>query len=282
MLESPPGDVRSGWAEQYRAQGYLNIPDLLPPATVRGLQAAFDELERQGTLRVGEEELVDHTDIIFLHEAFASVLREPRVVALLTALLGPSVELYDTKFINKPLRAMGFSSFAWHQDFAFYPHTNHDLLAFAIHLDDEDERSGPVRLLPGSHRLGPLPHCQDGQFLHRLARVPPEAERDSVLLTGRAGFVTVHHCLTVHCSDPKERYGHRRIAYYDVRAQDNAQLAGYLRRSAGWEVTPRPPGESRYARFPDESRIELRGASGRLCDPFGLLASGRGHSEPET
>lgn len=276
-VEGGPRGSGPEWADAYRAHGYLNIPDLLSRSTIDGLRSAFNELERHGTVRVGDEEIVDYTDIIFLHDAFESVLHEPRVLELLTSLLGLHVELYDTKFVNKPRRGSGRVQFGWHQDFAFYPHTNYDLLSFAIHLDEEDELSGPVRVLPGSHRLGPVSHCEGGEFLYRIAEVLPHAERDSVPLIGPAGFVTVHHCLMVHSSEPKVHGGDRRVAYYDIRAQDNVQLAGYMRRSAGHAITPRPAGESRYARFADGSRVELRGASGKLFDTFGLLASGSGH-----
>jgi phytanoyl-CoA hydroxylase len=33
----------------------------------------------------------------------------------------------------------------WHQDWAFYPHTNDDLAAVGIMLDDCDLENGPIR-----------------------------------------------------------------------------------------------------------------------------------------
>ena len=43
----------------------------------------------------------------------------------------------------------------WHQDWAFYPHANDDLLAIGVALDDCEEENGPLMVIPGSHK-GPI------------------------------------------------------------------------------------------------------------------------------
>jgi phytanoyl-CoA hydroxylase len=259
-------------AAEFRHDGYLTLPGFLPSRTVEAMRSAFDALEMQGRIRVGDLVPVDVFDIVYLHDAFAEVLGDAFLLSLLAALLGPGLELYDSKFINKPRHDAGLSTFDWHQDFAGYPHTNFDLVTVGIHIDDEHEDSGPLRVLPGSHRLGPLSHADDqGHYLHRLTSIPDETETRAISLTNAAGFVTVHHCLTIHSSDQKKSRGNRRVAYYQVRADDNVQLAGHRRRSAGYRIGPQREPSPRYARFPDGSQVELRGESGRIidhtCDP---------------
>ena len=39
----------------------------------------------------------------------------------------------------------------WHQDWAFYPHTNDDVLAIGVLLDDCDLANGPMLVTPGTH-----------------------------------------------------------------------------------------------------------------------------------
>ena len=39
----------------------------------------------------------------------------------------------------------------WHQDWAFYPHTNDDMLAIGVLLDDCDLANGPMLVTPGTH-----------------------------------------------------------------------------------------------------------------------------------
>src|SRR3546814_12432932 len=52
----------------------------------------------------------------------------------------------------------------WHQDWAFYPHTNDDILAVGVIIDDMSEENGPLMVFPGSHR-GPVhDHHADGVF----------------------------------------------------------------------------------------------------------------------
>ena len=49
----------------------------------------------------------------------------------------------------------------WHQDWAFYPHTNDDLLAIGVALDDCEEENGPLMVIPGSHK-GPYTTIMQG------------------------------------------------------------------------------------------------------------------------
>jgi hypothetical protein len=48
------------------------------------------------------------------------------------------------------------ASFALHQDYPYFPHERHSVVAASIHLDDADEENGCLRVVPGSQRLGPL------------------------------------------------------------------------------------------------------------------------------
>jgi hypothetical protein len=89
-------------------------------------------------------------------------------------------------------------------------------------------------------------------------------------MTGPSGQVTVHHCLTLHTSEPKRSTSMRRILITQYRARDAIQLAGVI-----WESTGLAVGESdgpRTARFTDGSMVELRGRDGRLYDRYGRLA----------
>ena len=70
---------------------------------------------------------------------FQALVREPKIVAILQQLLGPSVRLYGGK-LNMKSASYG-SPVEWHQDWAFYPHTNDDLLAVGISLDDSSSKT---------------------------------------------------------------------------------------------------------------------------------------------
>ena len=95
-------------------------------------------------------------------------------------------------------------------------------MAVGIHLDDEGPDSGSVRVIPRSHQWGILSHTQGERFASRCTDSRRKLDdEESVLMTGPAGFVTAHHCLTLHMSAPKRNAQPRRVIIFQYRAQDN-------------------------------------------------------------
>jgi phytanoyl-CoA hydroxylase len=71
---------------------------------------------------------------------------------------------FDTGKLN--MKSAGFGApVEWHQDWAFYPHTDGDLAAVGIMPDDCGIENGPMMVIPGSHQ-GPVydHHGPDGRF----------------------------------------------------------------------------------------------------------------------
>jgi len=90
---------------------------------------------------------------------------------VLTDLLGADVALQTAKLnIKAPGGGMAVE---WHQDWALYPHTNDDLLAVGVMVDDVDEENGPLQVIPGSHRGPILDHSNpDGVFCGKPSLQP--------------------------------------------------------------------------------------------------------------
>jgi ectoine hydroxylase-related dioxygenase (phytanoyl-CoA dioxygenase family) len=203
-----PADVKV-----YQDQGYLVVPDVLDAAALTAVRA---ELAR--TLD-GARAVTTHTDRYDLepghrpddprvrrikqphrfYPVFRDLMRHPRLVAVLQALLGRGVRLHGSK-INLKSPRYG-SPVEWHQDWAFYPHTNDDLLAVGVMLDDATSDNGPLLVVPGSHRGPTFDHHADGCF---CGAIDPAAIRDEIAravpLTGRAGSMSFHHVRLVHGS----------------------------------------------------------------------------------
>ena len=96
------------------------------------------------------------------HPEYARAARHPKIVAVLKDLWG--TVRFDTGKLN--MKSAGYGApIEWHQDWAFYPHTNEDLAAAGIMLDDCEMENGPMMVVPGSHR-GPIydHHGPDGRF----------------------------------------------------------------------------------------------------------------------
>lgn len=261
----PAADLEKA-AAFYEEYGFAGFPDLLGPDDLAELRGAFDELLEKGEIsyREGEEFLMVN-DALYTHPVFERFVSDRRIVEAVETLVGRAVEVQHSKLICKPLQDRGTGVIEWHQDYPFFPHSNFDLLAVGIHLDEETEAEGPVRMIPGSHRDGVRSHVVDGEFANRVAEPPEEEDSDrGMLMTGPAGQVTMHHGLVLHASSPKTSDRQRRILVTQYRAQDAIQLAGVVWRCAGHEVSDNS-GE-KFARFPDGTEVELRGRGGRLYD----------------
>ena len=120
-------------------------------------------------------------------------------------LVGPDVKFLDTMLNFKC--AGGGEEIKWHQDAPYFPHTNFNILSTAMFLEDVGPEQAPMGVIPGSHRgkLFEL-YGTDGQWSGHisdedLARVDLDS---ATYLTGPAGMVHIHNCVTVHGSGRNE------------------------------------------------------------------------------
>ena len=69
-----------------------------------------------------------------LDEVYERARRNERLLDIIECLIGPGVRFDHSKLNFKPVG--GGAAIDWHQDWAFYPHTNDDLLAVGVYLGD--------------------------------------------------------------------------------------------------------------------------------------------------
>ena len=116
-------------------------------------------------------------------------------------LLGPNIKFHHSKLNFKWFG--GGEEVKWHQDIQFWPHTNFSVLTIGVYLDDVDDVTGPMGVVPGSHK-GKIfdQYNSDDQWVGCLSDgdLKKIALEDAVYLQGPAGSVTVHHCRTLHGS----------------------------------------------------------------------------------
>jgi ectoine hydroxylase-related dioxygenase (phytanoyl-CoA dioxygenase family) len=224
----------------YRRDGFIVVPDLLDAREVAELRRIIAELV------AGAAAVETHTAVYDLepghtrqdpkvrrikqphkvHPAFDAVVRKPAVLDVLNALVGPDLRLQGSKLNMKAARYG--SPVEWHQDWAFYPHTNDDILAIGVMLDDMALDNGPLLVVPGSHR-GPVwnHHGEDGRF---CGLVDPAAISDEIAravpLTGRAGSMSFHHVRALHGSAQNVSDRDRNLLLYEVMAADAWPLLG--------------------------------------------------------
>ncbi|MBO0738371.1 MAG: phytanoyl-CoA dioxygenase family protein [Alphaproteobacteria bacterium] len=224
----------------YRRDGFVVVPDILSPDEVAALRRVTDEFVRIACSISANDDTYDLEDSHsateprvrrikaphLQHPEYARAARHPKIVELLTDLWG-SVR-YDTGKLNMKSAGYG-AAVEWHQDWAFYPHTNDDLAAVGIMLDDCEIDNGPMMVVPGSH-LGPIydHHGADGRFCGAID--PGNCDLDfsrAVPCLGKAGSVTVHHVRAVHGSATNFSGRERRLLLFQYRAADAWPLLGF-------------------------------------------------------
>jgi ectoine hydroxylase-related dioxygenase (phytanoyl-CoA dioxygenase family) len=219
----------------YQRDGYVAVPRLIDAAQVEALRRATDTF-------VERSRAVATSDAVFdldpRHTAAAPALRRIKNPAdhdalyrwvafdspipdIVTQLLGPSIRFHHSKLNLKSSR-IG-AAVEVHQDAAFYPHSNDDVLAVGLLLDDATAANGAMAVLPGSHR-GPIFTHEDGQgrFVGCM-RDDDVAALDrggAVLLELPAGSIHIHHYRLIHWSAPNASPAERRLLINAYTAAD--------------------------------------------------------------
>ncbi|MEO3974847.1 phytanoyl-CoA dioxygenase family protein [Streptomyces sp. CAU 1734] len=218
--------------EHYRREGFVVVPSLLTAADIQLVDAAVEELAGDGDPEriaavfeferesVGGERVARRLHQPYeQHRTFARLAADERVTDRVVSLLGPDLALQHSKLNLKPARVG--APVDWHQDLTYFPHTNDDLVAVLIHLDDATERNGCVELLPGRHRRFLDHSLPDGSFAGRITESLDEERHGApVAVEGKAGSAIFLHPLTPHRSAENRSPQRRRALIYQYRAAD--------------------------------------------------------------
>ena len=224
----------------YREQGYVVVEDVISPEVLARIHAAIAELTAKAKGVTAHNEIYDleptHTaerprvrrikTPHKWHPVFREVLSSPVLLDVLKKLLGPDVRLHGSK-LNVKAPHYG-SPVEWHQDWAFYPHTNDDILAIGLMLDDVALENGPLLVMPGSHKGPTYDHHADGRFCGAMD--PAAVDLDfakAVACLGRAGSASFHHVRLVHGSAQNTSDRPRQLMLYECAAADAWPLVNF-------------------------------------------------------
>ena len=219
--------------------GYLMVENVIKPEELMRLQEiTYDLIDRSREISESNEvydldeghspDTPKLTRIKLPHKVapyFEEILKKSGVTEVLRDLLGDHATLLTAKLNTKA--PGGGAAVEWHQDWAFYPHTNDNLLAFGLMLEDVEEDRGPLMVIPKSHKGPVLSHSANGVFCGAVNPDDPEFHLDqAVTLTGKAGSMTVHHARTLHGSAPNRSDRARLILFYEIARADAWPILG--------------------------------------------------------
>jgi ectoine hydroxylase-related dioxygenase (phytanoyl-CoA dioxygenase family) len=258
-------------ASFYETNGYLIVPGIFDSAELGQLRSALAEvLAEAADLQASNEKFAlslpqDGSgrryvkrvfNPIIRHDLFKDLVSNVKILDIVENLIGPDITLQQTKLNLKP--PAEDASFEWHQDFPFFPHTNFDVVAVMIFLDDTDDTNGCLRVIPGSHKLGPLEHdfSADGQaYGTEVSDKSVFADESAwVNLVVPAGSIALHHCCMLHSSGANHSERSRSTFVFEYRSSDARQIAGATD-PAGWGT---------QVRGVDRGNVRMEASSYRL------------------
>ncbi|MEM7347471.1 MAG: phytanoyl-CoA dioxygenase family protein, partial [Chloroflexota bacterium] len=227
----------------YNEHGFLHVPEVYSVAETEGLSNAMDSLVedwalttpgwtgpwRQAYMDPEIEKKVKLTALHDLHlysSAWAQAIIHPKLVAVLSDLLGPNVEFHHTTMHIKPPQTG--HPFPMHQDNPFYEHQNGRYIDVLVHLDDTFHENGEIRFLAGSHKQGHIDHIIETADGPCHPHLPADEYKlaDTVPVPAKAGDIVLFNIDTIHGSYINQTKKPRRLVRMGYRDPQNRQLAG--------------------------------------------------------
>ena len=223
----------------YNDQGYLLVEDVISENQHKEMLALVDGFFEKSKMIRENDNIFDLEDghssdnprlkrVKQPHQHsqfFWDIIKESKIEEILRDILGDNVSLKTSKLNTKA--PGGGAAVEWHQDWAFYPHTNDNVLALGLMLNDVDIDNGPLMVIPESHKGPVLSHFNNGVFCGAID--PDDSDFDmskAVTLTGKARSMTIHHARTLHGSSPNNSNRDRLVLFYECNSADAWPLVG--------------------------------------------------------
>ncbi|MGE0210670.1 MAG: phytanoyl-CoA dioxygenase family protein [Parvibaculaceae bacterium] len=167
---------------------------------------------------------------------FAELCRHPKILDAVESLLGPNLLLWNSSFLPKAPNSKTW--FTWHQDATYWGLQPPRILSVWLALSEATSENGCLRVIPGTHLEGQLPH--ENTFDPTVG-LPRGQQVTSAVDEGRAldlplapGEASLHHVLVVHGSGSNQTDGWRlgcNMTYLatEVRPQNGPESAVLVR-----------------------------------------------------
>jgi hypothetical protein len=229
--------VDTSCRESFDRKGFAIIDRVLARDEIAELievTRACTSLPRDGVLARGGE-VYGVRDLIWQIPEIRRLAHSPKLLDLVKAILGPEAFVVRGLFFDKTLSTNW--NLPWHQDLtiavrarrevpgygpwtrkAGIPHVHapaaclERMVTLRLHLDDCGSQSGPMRVLPGSHRSGRLDAVVASQWAARAGEL-------AVDCLVHAGGAMVMRPLLMHASASGTAAGHRRVIHLEYAAE---------------------------------------------------------------
>ena len=174
-------------------------------------------------------------DLPLFHDDFYDLAFHPRIALTVDALIGPDINLYETSFVSK-LPGFPGDFRDWHQDSEYSdPQSSTANVTALLYLDEMDGNSGATWVVPGSHKLGPLPHVVPREAVSSKGKEVADKHRfagQGVSFDFQPGDALIFLARLVHKSGPNYSGQLRLSLAYNYVQKENYDL-GHVTRWVG-------------------------------------------------
>jgi phytanoyl-CoA hydroxylase len=230
-------------AEEFRENGFLIIRNVLTADELATMRQRADEIaggnlpdgspitrQIEPAIQRGETKVETYEDslrkmvglALARDDVFEAHAKRPKIVAMMQALLGPDLTLYDDQLFMKAPRVGSRQPYHQDQPAGFYIDPPDQLVTCWTALDESTEENGCLRYLSGSHKLGPRPKTERAHYEARAKEGALPGEVPLVLPPGGCG---IHHGWLWHASDVN-RSDKRRRGYATHYVSSNVRYTG--------------------------------------------------------
>jgi hypothetical protein len=199
----------------YKRDGYVTPAYRLPADVLATLRVEIERLI-DGNAGIRPEQLAGahikaNTDTgVVGNTALLDFTRHPDLLDIVEQLIGPDIVMWGSQVFSKP--AGDGMEIPWHQDGQYWPMRPLANVTLWIAVDAATTENGCLRVIPGTHEGGLMPHKVDnkeGMVLNQKLDVDASKACDIVLEPGQ---ISLHHAMIVHGSNPN-RSARRRCGY---------------------------------------------------------------------
>jgi non-heme Fe2+,alpha-ketoglutarate-dependent halogenase len=231
----------------YERDGYICPVEAFSPERARAWRERLEAFEgSEGQKMTRGHNFKPHLLFPWVDE----IVHAPEVLDAVEDLIGPDIRLFHLSVWPKDAGSGTYVS--WHQDATYFALTPACHVTAWVALTDAPVEAGCMEVVPGSHKLGQLPHAelQDTEnLLSRGQTLSVDVDRrTTAFMPVKAGQFSLHHTHLVHNSRPN-RWHDRRIGLGISYIPTSARCTSSTRVTA---MLVR--GEDRYGNFDDERR----------------------------
>ncbi|MBQ4862181.1 phytanoyl-CoA dioxygenase family protein [Pseudoalteromonas sp. MMG013] len=203
--------------ELYQSRGFWIAPKLLGQAQLATLHEAMDDvmdgfydrgiepIDTAGQSYDPRDTIRDINQVHLANQAIHDLVTSTDLAAMLAEVLGAkALQIWGTQLFHKPAALSRKCNIGWHQDYFFhkkYFEPESEIFTVWIAISDVLENSGPVQMVPGSHKWGfyDIQSSPKEYILEQLGKEQQALWQELPVLLP-AGCFSVHHSLTFHGS----------------------------------------------------------------------------------